>query len=1051
MITLIPVIQAEASSNPNLFVSAENSKFNNHFSGSMVIEVVIRDQDLRDTDQGKGEPDVTLNGKSLRMVQATDGNWYAYFANVDKAKIADSTVGLPGKGLDFGVFCSRNTASSVFGISLSETDGFAVPRSSGISGYTNGDSPFSQCTGTLSSSTDLNNVVRKAKSINTNSNILPGQIGLDSDAWPLIQLYSFNDVTIQYNPAGNPQTVNLKYDQSNNVSINIDRNLYPQNSEVFLTLNDFQLNQDPTDEDSWTFNVNSSSSTFYQAFDSTGSNSANGGSGLVNLVPSLSSLGFEDNGKLFFNLGSIMKLSTNDEQPNTFVSNGVNTFSQIVTLVENGPNSGLFDNADDNDDSIVKILSDAPRGQTGQIKYNQKSISVLTGFSSASVSVTEPTLTIGSDSKPLTPGTKYPVVLIDPDQNLNTGTRDDLDVFRDTALIPTITIGNPVTLEHAQNVLFHQTSGILGVSESANSSVPDSNSDRLIIDTSGMPNSSFEMISMNLGVSATTLSSILLDVSDSDTSGTNWINYDLSSFKNDLGISDFSDTSFTLYFGTLGSSPITIADAGDISSPRGFIQIDDVDVKSISHESGTVFLVIDFDSSHDDSGIITISNETNEQPIVFDFFSFGLQNDESINNSIYRFELEETQDNSSTFEGTFEYAVTNQLNILDPNFIQTIQTIGNDIKIIVTNRLIDEKGITISYSDLDKVGVITTTSSKSDIHTNSGVVSTSSSSFRFGQPVTFTLKDPDLNLKNDVIDIYSVINDPNSVNVDTVGKDGNILLEILIKDIRYKRCTINGVEYGGLGDTGFTLVETGPSTGIFTGVFKMPSQICDKSGTKLISTAGGSLDAKYYDSRDEFGNPNVFTMSRDKLTTSFSTQPTLSATNISKPSSGNTKDIILSGIVQNPKRGMPLTITLTEPDGKIQNFGASLTNSGGYKTVFTINENSLLGTYKIKLSHAGTDIGIVSFTVLSPDIPNWVKNNAKSWSTSSISDSEFADSIEHLVEQGIISLSPSDQSPISDRIIPAWVKNNAKWWSDNKISDQDFIKSIQFLIKKGII
>ncbi|MGA0296067.1 MAG: peptidase, partial [Nitrosopumilaceae archaeon] len=100
---LIPISQAEAAMNPNLTVSAENSKFDNHFSGSMVIEVVIRDSSIGDTDEGKGEPDVTINGKSLRMVQATDGNWYAYFANVDKAKIADSTVGEAGKGLDFGV------------------------------------------------------------------------------------------------------------------------------------------------------------------------------------------------------------------------------------------------------------------------------------------------------------------------------------------------------------------------------------------------------------------------------------------------------------------------------------------------------------------------------------------------------------------------------------------------------------------------------------------------------------------------------------------------------------------------------------------------------------------------------------------------------------------------------------------------------------------------------------------------------------------------------------------------------------------------------------
>ncbi|HSB82908.1 MAG TPA: peptidase, partial [Nitrosarchaeum sp.] len=166
---LIPIIQVEASSNPNLFVSAENSQFNNHFSGSMVVEVIIRDPNLHDTDQGKGEPDVTINGNSLRMVQSTDGNWYAYFANVNKAKIADSTQSTTsGKGLDFGVFCSRDTPSSVFGISLSDTDGFTVPGNDGLSGFTNGVASFTQCTGTPTTPTILNNVVRHAPSINTN-------------------------------------------------------------------------------------------------------------------------------------------------------------------------------------------------------------------------------------------------------------------------------------------------------------------------------------------------------------------------------------------------------------------------------------------------------------------------------------------------------------------------------------------------------------------------------------------------------------------------------------------------------------------------------------------------------------------------------------------------------------------------------------------------------------------------------------------------------------------------------------------------------------------
>ena len=82
---------------------------------------------------------------------------------------------------------------------MTETDGFAVPRS--IVGSTNGTSSFSMCTGSPSpDEPNWNKVVRNAKSINTNPGVLSGQIGLDPNAWPLIQLYSFDDVSIQYNP-----------------------------------------------------------------------------------------------------------------------------------------------------------------------------------------------------------------------------------------------------------------------------------------------------------------------------------------------------------------------------------------------------------------------------------------------------------------------------------------------------------------------------------------------------------------------------------------------------------------------------------------------------------------------------------------------------------------------------------------------------------------------------------------------------------------------------------------------------------------------------------
>ena len=119
------------SAHPNLFASAENALFQNHFAGSMVVEVVIRDIDISDTDEAKGEPDVTINGKNLRMVQGSDGNWYAYFANIEKAKQADQTAlgGQAGESLDFGVFCAGSTNVSVLGIDISETEGVSIPSS----------------------------------------------------------------------------------------------------------------------------------------------------------------------------------------------------------------------------------------------------------------------------------------------------------------------------------------------------------------------------------------------------------------------------------------------------------------------------------------------------------------------------------------------------------------------------------------------------------------------------------------------------------------------------------------------------------------------------------------------------------------------------------------------------------------------------------------------------------------------------------------------------------------------------------------------------------
>src|SRR5690348_5614763 len=274
MTTPLSVINVHAySDHPDLFVSAENSLFENHFSGAMVIEVVVRDSSISQLDQQLGEPTVTLNGKSLRMVQGSSGAWYAFFANVDKAKQADqiSLPGTAGQNLDFGVFCDRSTDPSVLGVSFSQTDGIAIPNNT-ITGATQGTASFTACTGVLGNPTNSMSVIRNSPGLNMNSGVGTGQIGINPNAWPLVQLFTFsNNVTIEYDKAGSSEIVNLTYDDMTDISMKLDRTSYPQNSDVFATISDMQLNEDPTAINSWTFNVDSPSATFYQAFPESGS------------------------------------------------------------------------------------------------------------------------------------------------------------------------------------------------------------------------------------------------------------------------------------------------------------------------------------------------------------------------------------------------------------------------------------------------------------------------------------------------------------------------------------------------------------------------------------------------------------------------------------------------------------------------------------------------------------------------------------------------------------------------------------------------------------
>ena len=108
---------------------------------------------------------------------------------------------------------------------------------------------------------------------------------------------------------------------------------------------------------------------------------------------------------------------------------------------------------------------------------------------------------------------------------------------------------------------------------------------------------------------------------------------------------------------------------------------------------------------------------------------------------------------------------------------------------------------------------------------------------------------------------------------------------------------------------------------------------------------------------------------------------------------------------------------------------------------------------------AGLDIGsgLTTSVPEAASIPSWIKNNAGWWADGTIDDATFIQSIQFLIQNDIIkipetSVSSTGQESESDSgTIPSWVKTSAGWWADGTIDDATFIQSIQFLIQQGIL
>ncbi|MDA8009282.1 MAG: hypothetical protein MPK75_06145 [Alphaproteobacteria bacterium] len=237
--------------------------------------------------------------------------------------------------------------------------------------------------------------------------------------------------------------------------------------------------------------------------------------------------------------------------------------------------------------------------------------------------------------------------------------------------------------------------------------------------------------------------------------------------------------------------------------------------------------------------------------------------------------LEETGTNTGVFDGTIEYVMLNQLSTDDqgmPNDEAPTETfLTEDTILVLDGDYLDEDGIRIDYIDIDEQGQMTVASARTDAPTHSGSVSLDQDNYKQADTVKITLEDADLNLNNELRDVYTAITDLATHNRDTISRVGNyatsaddgLMLEATFDDTRWISCDGGQAGFGTLISS---IRETAPTSGIFVADFQVPREYCtpilNDAGTQITgasvasTTLGKDLEVTYYDYFDSAGERN---------------------------------------------------------------------------------------------------------------------------------------------------------------------------------------------------
>ena len=529
-----------------------------------------------------------------------------------------------------------------------------------------------------------------------------------------------------------------------------------------------------------------------------------------------------------------------------------------VIFVEDDINSNLFTTSPD-DVSSLKVKADAQRGLSFELEYDN-GIEAGIGFSTTTI-----TIDTGDGWKS---GQEIAVTLTDPDANTNSLSEETLDVTNPDHTIPAIKIGDPLTLAEADSVTLDGDEVDFRTTEV---------SDILVVT---IPNdlSGEHVLNIELG-EWNDIGEDYFVQDSGDFEGAFILNYDLRSFGTaaDNALIKFDIENH----GTPNSAPplpptLVIGDEGTIDPQirNNIIQnLRQADPDFVAPDTDRELLKVAIQANnpdaiddaaaerflgyppsgfsmpispgvlHNNNGLytddgkirydigdtvslrITIDGDVDagDYPIIADFLRIGIAGTanpdtaETVNDAIYRLELEEDGDNSSDFIGTLEYVGLNQINIADVATYTGIEAFGDEITLIA-----DGDTVSVEYYDLDATGEFTTFTAEADAPTHSGSVKLDSDGYKVSDTVMVTVEDADLNTDSTRANLYTAYGDV--ISSENAVKE---VLTIFINGEPWEDvCGLNN----GLEDSDFTLRETGRDTGVFTGTFAVPAQYCDSRG-----------------------------------------------------------------------------------------------------------------------------------------------------------------------------------------------------------------------------